>query len=505
MESASAEMEPRHLRWSWQTSLEVGDFVAETAEISAGLSAAETVEVWTFDAGDLVHHIENTSPISGPAEWLVRLPELQQDEVVPQSDHRLQYWDQPELPRRGSKGENSALPLLEEEKRCGRRKRGLLEKKNGRKKICRLSPLEKKMKKKRGVLRLWWGREKGKGKRGVWGRAVHDCLTILLSYASSASLYMPWSWVGVSVSDGRMKSLRRLSTTAERPPTMLAPLVALVRYNPFPVPRYKNLILFEPTTGVWTKLPAIPDWDMYCQAAAVGHELVVIGGGMRLSTSVHVYNLLTGVRRRGATMPGPGRTAFAFAVSAEARMAYVAGGQHEYGKPLQSALAYDVAADSWVWLPDMSSPRKECRGIFVDGAFCVAGGNRRLGWTSEVFNVTVGRWMANQGMLLGQALNNPTTVVAAEEGRVYSCDQNGVVDVCSDIDGGGGCRRLGVFPQELYGFRAHVATWNGGVMVMGTRLARKTACILEEGKWRQVALPAEFTTGCVQFLCSLQL
>ncbi|KAG6482375.1 F-box/kelch-repeat protein At1g15670-like [Zingiber officinale] len=285
------------------------------------------------------------------------------------------------------------------------------------------------------------------------------------------------------------------------------PIVALVESNPSS--RYKNLILFEPTTGVWNKLPTVLDWRVlkWCifrQVAAVGHELVVIGGGgMRRSAPVHVYNLLTGVRRRGTTMPGPGRISFAFAASAEARMAYVAGGQNEHGKPLRSALAYDVAADAWVCLPDMTRPRRECRGIFVDGAFCVAGGKWRLDWTSEVFDVAEGRWTAKQGKFLGKALIDPLTVVAAEEGRVYSCGRNGVVDVCSDIDGGG-CRRLGEFPQELFGFPAHVAAWNGGVMVMGTIRAGITACILEEGKWRQVAFPTEFP-GYVESLCSFQL
>ncbi|KAG6486259.1 F-box/kelch-repeat protein At1g80440-like [Zingiber officinale] len=285
------------------------------------------------------------------------------------------------------------------------------------------------------------------------------------------------------------------------------PLIALIQWNPSGGPGYKNLNLFEPTAGVWTRLPAVPDCSSYCQVAAVGHELVVIDGGRPPTGTVHVYNLLTGVRRRGATIPGPRRTAFAFAASAEARMAYVAGGKNEHGESLRSALAYDVAADAWVRLPDMALSRKECRGIFVNGAFCVAGGQEMYHWTSEVFDVAAGRWTAKHGMLLEESLINPFMgAAAAAESRLYRCGGKVEVDVCSGNsgEGVGGWRRLRVVPEKLNWLPAQVAAENGGVMVLGTSLARRIPCILEEGKWRQVVIPTEFA-GLVRSLCGFQL
>ncbi|XP_074569773.1 F-box/kelch-repeat protein At1g80440-like [Curcuma longa] len=287
------------------------------------------------------------------------------------------------------------------------------------------------------------------------------------------------------------------------------PLVALAQFNFFPGPRrYHNLIIFDPTMGVWTRLPAVFNRSRDYRVAAVGHELVVLSGDEFVVTTVDVYNLLTGVGRRGATMPGPRRADFAFAATAEARMAYVAGG-FSAEERLQSALAYDVAADAWVWLPDMARPRAVCRGIFVNGAFCVAGGQWSHDWTFETFNVAEGRWTTKQVKLLEEALIDSKIGVAAAEGRVYRCRWNGEVDVCSDA---GGWQRLGVFsPDDLYWlFRRapHLEAWNGGVMLFGiTAQAGLAARILEEGKGRRVVvMPTELTTGDdVQFFCSFQL
>ncbi|XP_074561338.1 F-box/kelch-repeat protein At1g80440-like [Curcuma longa] len=259
------------------------------------------------------------------------------------------------------------------------------------------------------------------------------------------------------------------------------------------------LIIFGPTMGVWTRMPAVFDWSAhYRQVAAVGHELVMLGR----DATVDVYNLLTGVRRRGATMPGPRRTNFAFAVAAEARMVYVAGGENVRSwEPLQSALAYDVAADAWVWLPDMARPRAVCRGIFVNGAFCVAGGQWLHDCTSETFNVAEGRWTAKQVKLLEETLIDPSTKVATVEGRVYTWRE---VDACSNIGGVRGWRRLGV-PANLFAlYQAPLAAWKGRVAMLAITLqARPTAFSLEEGEWRRVVMPTELT-GYVE-LRSFQL
>ncbi|XP_074570389.1 F-box/kelch-repeat protein At1g80440-like [Curcuma longa] len=275
------------------------------------------------------------------------------------------------------------------------------------------------------------------------------------------------------------------------------PLVVLVPSSFYCAPRYKNLIIFDPTMGVLTRLPVVFNWSSYCRVAAVGHELVGLCGDELYGATVEVYNLLTGVRRRGATMPGPRRVRFAFAVTAEARMAYVAGGENEHREPLQSALAM-----TW---------RRTRGGIFVNGAFCVAGGQGSHDWTFETFNVAEGRWTAKQVKLLEEALIDPSAGVAAVEGRVYTCRWHGEVDVISnDVGGVGGWQRLGVFSPNVYGLfglpPVHLVAWNGGLMMLGITLQTgRIACILEEGKWRRMLMPMEFATGHVQSLCSFQL
>ncbi|XP_074561343.1 F-box/kelch-repeat protein At1g80440-like [Curcuma longa] len=278
------------------------------------------------------------------------------------------------------------------------------------------------------------------------------------------------------------------------------PLVALGQFNFYLQPYYHNLTIFiGPTMGVWTRLPAVFNWSRYyLQVVAVGHELVMLRGDGMFATTVDVYNLLTGVRRRGATMPGPQRTGFAFAVTAEARMVYVAGGENAHSwEPLQSALAYDVAADAWVWLPDMARPRAVCRGIFVNGAFCVAGGQGLHDWTFETFIVTEGRWTAKQVKLLEEALIDPSTEVAAVEGRVYTWRHRyGEVGFCSGIGGVGGWRRLG-FSANLFGLYEvpappdHSAGTANGVQFGGGEVAG-------------VVQPTEFT-GYVESSRSFQL
>ncbi|XP_042444138.1 F-box/kelch-repeat protein At1g80440-like [Zingiber officinale] len=183
-------------------------------------------------------------------------------------------------------------------------------------------------------------------------------------------------------------------------------LAAFVVSNP-KHPFEKWVALYDVTEQVWTRLPMIRDSAAECQVVAVGHELVVIGHRHSPGTNmVHVHNLLTGVWRLGAPMPGPRRAFFACAASAESPVVFVAGGRDQKGMALRSALAYDVETDAWAPLPDMARPLHKCRGFFARGLFGVFSGQLP---TFEAFKATAGKWTTRRMVI------HRRTEVAAEE------------------------------------------------------------------------------------------
>ncbi|XP_042444140.1 F-box/kelch-repeat protein At1g80440-like [Zingiber officinale] len=184
-------------------------------------------------------------------------------------------------------------------------------------------------------------------------------------------------------------------------------LAAFVVSNP-KHPFEKWVALYDVTEQVWTRLPMIRDSAAECQVVAVGHELVVIGRRHSPTNMVHVHNLLTGVWRLGAPMPGPRRAFFACAASAESPVVFVAGGRDQQGLALRSALAYDVETDAWAPLPDMARPVRKCRGFFARGLFRVF--SRQL--TFEAFDATAGEWKTRR------LVSHRRTEVAAPEEEV---------------------------------------------------------------------------------------
>ncbi|XP_074570388.1 F-box/kelch-repeat protein At1g80440-like [Curcuma longa] len=142
------------------------------------------------------------------------------------------------------------------------------------------------------------------------------------------------------------------------------PLVALIQLHRSGGLGYKNLILFEPTTGVWTPLPAVFKWSAgYCEVVSAGHELSVVCRSRRSPSVGRIlgYNLLTGVWRLDVTTPSP--------------------------QSLQSALVYDLEGRPLKRLPMMARHGRECRGFFFNGEFFEI---RRMLWIRE-FHVASGR------------------------------------------------------------------------------------------------------------------
>ncbi|CAA6666286.1 unnamed protein product [Spirodela intermedia] len=167
---------------------------------------------------------------------------------------------------------------------------------------------------------------------------------------------------------------------------------------------------------------------IFSQITAAGRELVVLGGwdpATWIATNkVFIYDLASGVWRVGSRMPGPRRSFFACAAAPDGRTVYIAGGHDEEKNSLRSAIAYNVETDSWSPLPDMSTERDECGGVFRRGTFLVVGGystemQGHFGKSSEAFDPATGRWGPVEEGTLGDAGVSPKGVVAGADGRLF--------------------------------------------------------------------------------------
>ncbi|CAL9103398.1 F-box/kelch-repeat protein At1g80440-like [Musa acuminata AAA Group] len=283
-------------------------------------------------------------------------------------------------------------------------------------------------------------------------------------------------------------------------------------------PSYR-LSLFEPATGAWSLLPPVPGLPhglpFFCRMAAAERELVVVGGWdpktWAASDGVHVYDFATGSWRRGAPVPGPRRSFFACATaSVGGRVAVVvAGGHDEEKNALRSAMAYDVASDTWAPLPDMAMERDECRGVCLDGRFYVIGGysteaQGRFSRTAEALDVAAGQWGAMEEDKLDEG-TCPKTCVVGGDGRLYMSrgDQGGQLSVLDAA----GWRAVAEVPGDAR-VAPDLVAWDGGLMVMGseTHGGAQTGYIMEAGTamWKKVEVPEEYS-GNIHAGCCLEI
>ncbi|TKY48133.1 F-box/kelch-repeat protein [Spatholobus suberectus] len=276
-----------------------------------------------------------------------------------------------------------------------------------------------------------------------------------------------------------------------------------------------QLSVFEPETGFWSELPLGPELasglPMFCQIAGVGYDLVVMGGwdpdSWKASNSVFIYNFLSAKWRRGADMPGGPRVFFACASDRDRRV-YVAGGHDEEKNALRSALAYDVANDVWVPVPDMARERDECKAVFRGGALCVVGGyctemQGRFERSVEVFDVAAWKWGPVEEEFLDVAACPRTCVDGGDaEGRMYMCRGGDVVALQGDT-----WRKVANVPVEIRNV-ACVGVWEGALLVIGSNGFGEPhvgfVLDLKSGAWTKLVSPEEYT-GHVQSGCLLEI
>ncbi|GAV89379.1 Kelch_1 domain-containing protein/Kelch_6 domain-containing protein [Cephalotus follicularis] len=232
-----------------------------------------------------------------------------------------------------------------------------------------------------------------------------------------------------------------------------------------------GLTLLHPDTGHCSELPTFSDHGLplFCQLTTVGSELVVMGGldpvTWEASNSIFVYNFVLARWRRGVDMPGVRRSFFGCASDLD-RTVYVAGGHDDEKNALRSAVAYDVARDEWIRLPDMAKERDECKAVFHGGKFHVIGGyctemQGRFERSAEVFDVETRRWDPIQEDFLG-ATTCPRTIVGGDDVELYMCHGG---DVLASRDTK--WQAVAKLPAEVCN-TAYVTTWQGKMLVIGS-------------------------------------
>ncbi|KAK6912110.1 hypothetical protein RJ641_024203 [Dillenia turbinata] len=263
-----------------------------------------------------------------------------------------------------------------------------------------------------------------------------------------------------------------------------------------------HVTLCEPETGIWSDLPPIPGLlhglPMFCQFAGVGADLVVLGGWdpatWEASKAVFVYNFLSGQWQAGSDMPGSPRSFFSCA-SDSYRLVLVAGGHDNEKNALKSAMAYDVANDKWVPLPDMARERDECKAVFQHGKFHVIGGyatemQGRFEKSAETFDLSTWQWGPVEDNFLETA-TCPRTCVASDKGKIYMCRGSDLAILKNDT-----WQEVTELPTEVR-CSPHLTIWEDKLLVIGSEKfgAPHVTYVLnlERYTWTRIATPDEYS------------
>jgi len=135
--------------------------------------------------------------------------------------------------------------------------------------------------------------------------------------------------------------------------------------------------VYDFATNRWRSLPDIPTKRVFGLFAQCGSHIVSVGGLQQQETQLgftdttEVFNIDTETWTTGAPMSAKRGD---FAAAFQSGKLVVAGGLGNEGKPLSKAEAYDVAANQWSPLPDMSVPLCSCSFTTVEGRLHVIGG-----------------------------------------------------------------------------------------------------------------------------------
>ncbi|XVF25035.1 hypothetical protein REPUB_Repub13aG0179200 [Reevesia pubescens] len=276
-----------------------------------------------------------------------------------------------------------------------------------------------------------------------------------------------------------------------------------------------GLSILELDTGNWIDLPQLSDQFPYglpyfCHIVAVGYDLVVMGGldpvTWEVSDSVFVFNFLTAKWRRGADMPGVRRSMFG-CTSGDDRMVYVAGGHDDEKNALRSALAYDVAKDEWIPLPDMARERDECEGVFHGGKFHAVGGyytdmQGQFEKSADVFDTAKWQWDQVQEDFLEATC--PKACIAGGDGMdLYMICEKGDVVALKDAK----WQVIAKLPGDVCKI-AYMTTWQHRLVVIGSSRFDEPhnayVLNLKKSEWTKLESPHKYS-GHVHSGCYLEI
>ncbi|KAL6559861.1 hypothetical protein OROGR_004978 [Orobanche gracilis] len=202
-------------------------------------------------------------------------------------------------------------------------------------------------------------------------------------------------------------------------------------------------------------------------------------------------------------MPGSRRSFFACAADSD-RVVFVAGGHDSEKCALKSAMAYDVATDDWVHMPDMARERDESEGVYCRGVFHVIGGypsaaQGRFVTSAESFDAATGQWGPVEEDFLGNTVS-PVNWADGGDEKLVMCAGVAVRE-------GPAWRAAAELPHDVRN-AAWVTAWQGKVMVIGSEIfggPYKTYLLdLKSCKWERVEEEEDFS-GHVQSGCCMEL
>ncbi|XP_059655887.1 F-box/kelch-repeat protein SKIP11-like [Cornus florida] len=153
---------------------------------------------------------------------------------------------------------------------------------------------------------------------------------------------------------------------------------------------------FDPYRGRWMHLPLMPFNECFMcsdkQSLAVGTELLVFGKELT-SEVIYRYSLLTNTWTSGMRMNAP---RCLFGAHSLREIAIFAGGCDSDGNILSTAELYNSETGTWMELPSMNKPRKNCAAVFMEGKFYVIGGiggsDSKLLTCGEEYNLETRSW-----------------------------------------------------------------------------------------------------------------
>ncbi|XP_078432270.1 F-box/kelch-repeat protein At1g15670-like [Wolffia australiana] len=307
------------------------------------------------------------------------------------------------------------------------------------------------------------------------------------------------------------------------------PIVALAQINRPGKSISFSITLYDPISGEWAAAPPVPGGRLpiFCQLAAVGRELVVLGGWdpatWTATNEVFIFDLAAHAWRRGAPIPFPPRSFFACAAAPpDRRRVYIAGGHDEEKRSLKSAMVYDLETDAWSELPDMAAERDEGCGVFRGGEFIVVGGygtesQGGFSWSAEAFDPAAARWAAAAAAGgKSPAGGGGGAVVSGGDGRLFRC-LDGQIEVLEASS----WRKVVELPEDGEGKKAiapRLVILPGEkekLMVIGSARRGQASFdvfSLELGpeaeaapRWLPAAPPPEKLSGAVHSACCLEI